>query len=90
VGQSCWILDIEFSILVMREVRDSSCFFLIEMKSSQALKQAPGCCWRWMDSRVDCQDWFFTDLISTGGLGVRGWSSGKTKVLHSVVALPQY
>ena len=37
LGQSYWILDIESSILVMREVRDSSCFFLIEKKSSQAL-----------------------------------------------------
>jgi len=36
-----------------------------------------------------CQDRFFTDLISTRGLGVRGWPSGKTKMLHSVVALPK-
>ena len=36
-----------------------------------------------------CQDRFFTDLISTRGLGVRGWSSGKTEMLRSVVALPE-
>ena len=36
-----------------------------------------------------CQDRFFTDLISTRGLGVRGWSSGKTEMLCSVVALPK-
>jgi len=36
-----------------------------------------------------CQDWFFTDLISTRGLGVRGWSSGKTEMLRSVVTLPE-
>jgi len=36
-----------------------------------------------------CQDWFFTDLISTRGLGVRGWPSGKTEMLRSVVALPE-
>jgi len=37
----------------------------------------------------ECQDRFFTDLISTRGLGVRGWSSGKTEMLRSVVALPE-
>ena len=52
-----------------------------------------------LDSKVDCrhksckllycQDWFFTDLISTRGQGVRGWPSGKTKMLHSIVALPE-
>jgi len=36
-----------------------------------------------------CQDRFFTDLISTRGLGVRGWPSGKTEMLRSVVALPE-
>ena len=36
-----------------------------------------------------CQDRFFTDLISTRGLGVRGWSSGKTEMLRSVVVLPE-
>jgi len=36
-----------------------------------------------------CQDWFFTDLISTRGQGVRGWPSGKTEMLCSVVALPK-
>jgi len=42
------------------------------------------------DSRLrSCQDRFFTDLISMRGLGVRGWSSGKTEMLHSVVALPE-
>jgi len=39
--------------------------------------------------RIYCQDRFFTDLISTRGLGVRGWSSGKTEMLRSVVALPE-
>ena len=37
--------------------------------------------------QIYCQDWFFTNLISTRGLGVRGWPSGKTKMLHSVVTL---
>jgi len=37
----------------------------------------------------NCQDQFFTDLISMRGLGVRGWPSGKTEMLHSVVALPE-
>ena len=36
-----------------------------------------------------CQDRFFTDLISTRGLGVRGWPSGKAEMLRSVVALPE-
>jgi len=36
-----------------------------------------------------CQDWFFTDLISMRGQGVRGWPSGKTEMLHSIVALPE-
>jgi len=36
-----------------------------------------------------CQDRFFTDLISTRGLGVRGWPSGKTEMLRSVVVLPE-
>jgi len=36
-----------------------------------------------------CQDWFFTDLISMRGQGVRGWSSGKTEMLRSVVVLPE-
>ena len=36
-----------------------------------------------------CQNRFFTDLISTGGLGVRGGPSGKTEILHSIVALPE-
>jgi len=40
-------------------------------------------------SNSQCQDWFFTDLISTRGLGVRGWPSGKTEMLRSVVALPK-
>jgi len=39
--------------------------------------------------RIYCQDRFFTDLISTRGLGVRGWPSGKTEMLRSVVALPE-
>ena len=38
---------------------------------------------------VPCQDWFFTDLISTRGLGVRGWPRGKTEMLRSVVVLPE-
>jgi len=42
--------------------------------------------WKYVDG---CQDQFFTDLISTGGLGVRGWSSSKTEVLCSVVVLPE-
>jgi len=41
------------------------------------------------DEMSICQDQFFTDLISTRGLGVRGWPSGKTEVLRSVVALPE-
>jgi len=36
-----------------------------------------------------CQDRFFTDLISTRGLGVRGWPSGKTEILRSIVVLPE-
>ena len=36
-----------------------------------------------------CQDRFFTDLISMRGLGVRGWPSGKTKMLRSIVVLPE-
>jgi len=36
-----------------------------------------------------CQDRFFTDLISTRGLGVRGWPSSKTEMLCSVVTLPE-
>jgi len=49
---------------------------------------------RWLESLARstlmwCQDRFFTDLISTRGLGVRGWSSGKTEMLRSVVALPE-
>ena len=36
-----------------------------------------------------CQDRFFTDLISMRGQGVRGWPSGKTEMLCSVVALPE-
>jgi len=39
--------------------------------------------------RIYCQDRFFTDLISMRGLGVRGWPSGKTEMLRSVVALPK-
>ena len=38
---------------------------------------------------LTCQDRFFTDLISTRGLGVRGWSSGKTEMLRSIVTLPE-
>jgi len=38
---------------------------------------------------VNCQDWFFTDLISTRGQGVRGWPSSKTEMLHSIVTLPE-
>jgi len=40
-------------------------------------------------SEGKCQDQFFTDLISMRGLGVRGWPSGKTEMLHSVVVLPE-
>jgi len=39
--------------------------------------------------RIYCQDQFFTDLISTRGQGVRGWPSGKTEMLHSIVVLPE-
>jgi len=39
--------------------------------------------------QIYCQDRFFTDLISTMGLGVRGWPSGKTEMLHSIVVLPK-
>ena len=39
---------------------------------------------------VPCQDRFFTDLISTRGLGIRGWPSGKTEMLRSVVTLPKW
>ena len=39
--------------------------------------------------QIYCQDRFFTDLISTRGQGVRGWPSGKTEMLHSVVMLPK-
>jgi len=38
--------------------------------------------------RIYCQGRFFTDLISTRGLGVRGWPSDKTEVLRSVVGRP--
>jgi len=41
------------------------------------------------EEQENCQDRFFTNLISTRGLGVRGWPSGKTKMLRSVVALPE-
>jgi len=41
-------------------------------------------------SMVTCQDRFFTNLISMKGLGVRGWPSGKTEMLCSVVMLPKY
>jgi len=30
--------------------------------------------------QIYCQNWFFTDLISMRGQGVRGWPSGKTEM----------
>jgi len=39
--------------------------------------------------RIYYQDRFFTVLISMRGQGVRGWPSGKTKMLHSIVMLPE-
>jgi len=71
------------------------CFSLV---ASQLYSSTPDLCTTlWSQTHTyhsvkcdPCQDWFFTDLISMRGLGVRGRPSGKTKMLRSVVALPEY
>jgi len=63
----------------------------LRIYKSQILFESDTFIWKHilLDIAKYCQDRFFTDLISTRGLGVRGWSSGKTEMLRSVVALPE-
>jgi len=58
-------------------------FLLLELEKFQKRPKSQ------KSNLTHCQDRFFTDLISTRGLGVRGWPSGKTKMLRSIVVLPE-